>query len=759
MTCITNAQTIDISGLIKEKGSGEALIGANVSFYKDTTAGNLPVRGSSTNKYGFYSVPNLPKAVYILKISSIGYETYIETLDLTVIKTKSLKNNYELAKSSILYEEVVIEDKRLNFSQNTSTIQVDPEQVQKLPSLGGETDIFRALQLLPGVSSTTEISTGIYVRGSSASENLTLIDGVNVYNPSHLGGFASTFNADVLREMKLIKGTFPAEYGGRLSSVLDITMREGSKEKFTGNLGVNSISSRLLLEGPIDTSASFILSGRVMYLNKVLGLFPKLDNIPRYSFYDFNTKVSYNLSDKDKVFFSGFFSSDNIKEPPNSKDVGFDIEWSNATANLTWTNVTSATIFSNTSLMYTNYTFSTVMLDKLPVKNPLDFYTKSVIHDFEIKRDMQFYLAEDHSIKSGAELILHQFNTTTSDIFFTELKYKMDYGKKLNAFESSLFIQDEYSILANLKSNVGFRLYYFQNAKFMKVEPRASLTYYLLDKFIIRGAFAQSHQTLHLLTRSDIYLPTDVWYPSTKDILPASSTQGSLSFEAASEDRNFLFTFECYYKDLKNLYEYKPDAQFTYGTEFEKQVTPGKGHAYGFELFFNKRIGSVTGWLGYTLAWTKRKFDNINNDEWYYPRFDRRHDITFVLSYKVTDNLNIGGTWVYGTGQAFSLPIGHYSLTSIINPQETAKLYYEYSSKDAFRLPAFHKLDVSIKYEIKMEANELQISLDVYNAYNRYNAFTKYIGYKLNEKNEKIPVLKQFTLFPFLPTLGINYKF
>lgn len=757
------AQTVRVNmfGTVSDEKSGEMLIGANILVYRDSLKQSEMYRGTATNRYGFFSLPNISHGDYYVFISCIGYQSIMQKITLKDA-SKSFELNLKLKPTSITLDEVVVRDRReTDFSSTTSTVEINPSLVKQLPSLGGEPDIFRALQLLPGVSSATEISTGVYVRGGSPDQNLTLVDGVVVYNPSHLGGFASTFNSEALKDIKLIKGGFPAEYGSRLSSVLDIGMREGTREKFQGTVSVSNISSRVTMEGPLDTSSTFIISGRTMYLDKLLSVSDEFNNIPRYNFADANAKINYVISDKNRVFFSGFFSQDNITESPNSNDVGFDISWTNATVNLTWTNIASSNLFHNTSLLYTNYRFSTLIKDKIPVGEPLDFFTDSEIHDFSIKRSTQVFASENHVIKAGAELIYHSFSTTTSDYFVPELEYKPYYGDKIGALEAALYAQDEWKVSEDLLSNFGFRFYYFPNGKLFTVEPRVSLTYYLTDRFILRSAFAVANQTLHMVSRSDVYLPTDVWYPSTEKIKPGRSIQGSFGFEVTSFDRTFLFTAEGFYKDLKNLYEYRDNSDFSFGSSLEEQLTQGRGEAYGVELFFNKRVGKLNGWLGYTLGYTKRYFDELNAGDPYYPRYDRRHDISFVLGYDFNKNFNVGLTWVYGTGQAYFLPIGQYSITGITNPSKNEKnTYYLNSAKDAFRLPAFHKLDLSARYAFMISESELEINLNVYNVYNQYNVFSKYIGYKIDaDTGDKYPVLKQFTLFPFLPTLGVTFKF
>ena len=748
----------NLSGIISEVGSAEPLIGANISIYRDTLRTGGVVRGAATNKYGYYSIPGFPEGNYYFFVSSVGYETKITRIK---IPGNTQRLDFKLAKKTLTLNEIIVSDKKVNdFNKTVGSIEVDPETIKRLPSFGGEADIFKALQLIPGVTAATEISTGLYVRGGSADQNLTLIDGVNVYNPSHLGGFASTFNADAVNNITLIKGAFPAEFGGRLSSVLDITMREGSKEKFTATVGVNTISSRLTIEGPLDTNASFIISGRKMFLDKILPAIHNLDNIPRYGFYDINGKITWSPSKNDKLFISAFLSSDVISDAPDNKDIGYGIEWANATINVNWTNIGAGSLFTNTSLMYTNYKFSTLIKDKMPGPNPLDFYTSSVINDIILKREMQFFAAEKHSFKTGAEITFHLFSTTTSDFYIPEFSYKPFYGKDLNSMEASIYFQDDYQIADYLKSNIGGRFFYSEQAKFFSAEPRISLTYFPLDRLTVRAAFAVSHQSLHMLTRNDIYLPTDLWYPSTTNIKPARSIQGSLGMEVLSMDRSFLFSLEGYYKDMNRIYEYKDNADFKYNGNLENQLTEGVGYAYGTELFLNKKIGEFTGWIGYTIAWTRRYFPDLNGGSEYYPRYDKRHDISLVLNYDVSSNFNASATWTYSTGEAFALPVNQYSFLNPALPYATDKnSYYDYSSRDQFRLPPFHKLDLSFNYSTELFSKSIRLTLDIYNVYNRYNAFTKYIGYKIDPvSGDKIPVLRQFTLYPFLPTLGINIK-
>ncbi len=751
-----------VSGVVSEAGSEEVLIGAYVVIYKDSVRKGNPLRSITSNKFGFYSLPALPEGKYYIFSGALGYETFKKEVELSGEKP-NIRLDIKLLKTEILLSEVkVFAEKYEDFANTSGTVELDPELIQTLPSFGGETDIFRALQLLPGVSNANELSAGIYVRGSSADQTLTLIDGVQVYNPSHLGGFASTFNSDAIQNIKLIKGAFPAQYGGRLSSVLDVTTREGSSEKFIGTANLSNISSRFTIEGPLSDKSTYILSARVMYLDKLLSLIPQAERFPRYGFYDANGKVHYKLSETDRLFITGFFSSDQLTEPPASKDIGFDIGWKNSTLNLTWTKIYTSQIFTSTSLVYTYYDFKTAMKDKNPQKkDALDFFTSSLVSDFQLKTDIQVFLNEANLLQIGAEATYHNFEVLTSDFYTSELKYAIDLGRKYKAIEVALFAQDEITWFQDLKTNLGVRFYYFNEGKLYGWEPRASLTWYMFDRLIFRAAFAMANQPIHLMARNDVYLPTDVWFPSTPVVKPAKSMQGAIGFEGTSADKTFLFTVEAYYKDLANLYEYREDANFAYTSKYEDQLTVGRGEAYGVEMFFNKRIGTVTGWFGYTLSWTKRYFDDLNRSVPFYPQFDRRHDVSIVLSWQASEALSFAATWNYSTGKAFPLPVMQYSFLTMSNPNDnTQEVFYEYSARDAFRLPAFHKLDLSVNWVFDWGDNKAELSLNIYNVYNRYNVFSKYVGYKTDEVTGiRTPVLKQFTLYPFLPSIGLKVHF
>jgi len=769
--------TASVAGIITEKNSGELVTGATVIIQRDSTAApeqsggtaQEKVRGAVSNKYGFYSIANVPAGRYRLLVRGVGYTTL--SAPVTVDGTGgSVRMDLQLETKDIRTDSVMIEASRDPSPTGTiSSVELRPEFIQQLPALGGETDIFRALQLLPGVKSVSEISSGLYIRGGSADQNLTLLDGVIVYNPSHLGGFLSTFNSDAVRDIRLIKGAFPAEYGGRLSSVLDMTMREGTKEKISGSAGISLINSRLTVEGPINDDATFMLSGRRMYLDLILMAATNPDSIPRYYFYDFNGKVNYKISPSDRLFLSGYFGNDVFTGPPAEQNV-IDIGWGNATANLRWMHIVSPDLFTNFSAIYTNYNFSTLYEDYDYYSKTLEGGFKSVsgIRDFMLRGEAQYYPSEDHVVKAGIEATEHRFRADAS--FEISDFPKIDRTPTiLRSLDASLYLQDEWRITPLLSSNIGGRLYYFEGGNYLRVEPRISLSYALSEKTSLKAAFSSGNQFLHLISRNDIPLPTDVWFPSTETIRPSESLQGVLGFETYLDDRTYLFSIEGYYKKMHNLLEYKDTASLSLDVPLATSFTAGSGEAYGVELFLNKRVGEFTGWIGYTLAWTTRTFPELNSGRPFYPRYDRRHDISVVLTYRIGESWEFGASWVYGTGQAYTMATGQYQFTPIYrdmdDPFGSGDQRSDYSERNGYRLPPFHKLDLNFTHSYSWFGLPWQVSINIYNAYNRQNTFAQFVDQEyqgsdpITGQSTYKTVLRRISLFPFIPTFGLSFKF
>ncbi|HSP88306.1 MAG TPA: TonB-dependent receptor [Ignavibacteriaceae bacterium] len=755
----SQTKNINITGFITDSKTGEALIGSNILLYKDSINTNeLYNRGTASNSYGFYSVPNLTVGKYFLIFRHLGYKT---TVIDTILKTENenIRIDIELPAEDILLEEIIVTGKQREESQ-VSVLNISPEILKKLPSLSGEVDLFKSLQYIPGVKSASELSSGLYIRGGSPDQTLTLVDGMLIYNPSHLGNFTTTFNSNALQDIKLIKGGFPAEYGGRLSSVLDLKLRSGTKEKDIGTLGIGIINSNLTLEGPLSENSTYIISGRGMYYDLFQKSFDKKSIIPRYHFYDMNGKFTYSFSGKDIFFISGMYSNDNLYSPSGERDINYDINWENGAINLNWLQITSSSFFTNTSISYINYKFSSVIGNNPSTSNPVNYFSSSKLHDFLFRKNFEFYLHEEHSIKTGVEIFLHKYNLLISNFYNPLLELDDKLITSLFSFEGSLFFQDDYQVSSKLKANIGGRIYYFDKSKYFNFEPRVSLVYSPNNSISIKSAFATAHQFLHLLVRNDITLPTDLWYPSTKEINPSKSNQYVLGADFNFFNFEYLISIEGYYKEMKNLYEFRDDARFGLTETIDELLTPGKGEAYGIELFFNKRSGDLTGWIGYTLSWTKRLFNDINAGRIFYPRYDRRHDVSIVFTYNLFKPLNIGLTWTWATGPGFTLPLGQYRFYNVgVNNSPDVRLFY--SERNGYKLPDYHKIDVNMTYSFTWLSLGFEAYLNIYNLYNRKNSFAQYIVMENDPENpdQKIMKLKQITLFPFIPTLGIKFNF
>lgn len=738
-----------ISGIVNDDTSKEAVISATVALYTDSIINKDNfVKGAYSNKFGFYSLPNITNGTYFLAVSSVGYKLMLLKI---IVTNDDVRRNVQLESTSAMTEEVTVTaDRESSPTSSISSISISPSFVSKMPAFGGEVDIFRTLQLLPGIAAGSELSSGLYVRGGSPDQNLILLDGVTVYNPSHLAGFISSFNNDAIKDIRMIKGAFPAEYGGRLSSVLDLTMKEGRKDKLGGKAGVSLISSKLTLEGPINENSSFMISGRRFYFDLLLGLIT--NDAPTYYFYDFNAKANYKLSENDVLYVSGYFARDVFGVNENDND-DISVNWGNSTANMRWMHIVSPELFTNFSLVYTDYIF-----DSNIGEDDVVFNSGSRIRDIVLKGDAQYLAYDDHVIKTGADITWHNFKSKAN---FNNLDFDIgsnNLGESIiNTFDIALYAQDEWKVTDRLDVNYGLRGYYFQQGNYLDIEPRLSATYLTDAGIRLKGAFAVANQYIHLVVRNNISLPTDLWFPSTENILPSRSYQGVLGAEMNIIDDTYLISLEGYYKKMNNLLEYRDDAEFTLGKVLEEQFTSGEGRAYGVELFLNKKIGNVTGWVGYTLAWTKRQFADLNNGKEFYTRHDRRHDVSLTLNYEFNDTWELGMAWVYGTGQAYTMPTSTYIWRDDFNYNDEK---YQFSERNGVRLPAYHRMDLNFMY--KFEAYKLPwvLSINIYNVYDRRNPFAWYINNEYDPNTgDTSKKLKQITLFPIIPTLGLSFEF
>lgn len=783
----TTAISGTVSGIVSEAASGEAVIGITVMVVRDTTQSSTgilpkPISGTRTNKFGFYSIPNLPDGSYFLVVRGIGYKSFAQKI---LVQSENVRLNVPLQTQDIRGKQVTVESAReAAATRSISTVALNTEFAKKMPVLGGESDIFRVLQLMPGIKSGSELSSGLYIRGGSPDQNLILLDGVTVYNPSHLGGFLSTFNSDAIRDVRVIKGAFPAEYGGRLSGIVDMTMKEGSKEKFSGTGNISLIASRLTLEGPITEDITFMVSGRRTYLDLLVRAV--VPDIPaEYYFYDLNAKVNWKLSDNDRIYLSGYFGRDvagALNTQAGSSSNGqplFALGWGNATANLRWMHVVSPSLFTNFSAIFTDYEFSLGIPDTLS-----GFFTLSRIRDFTVRGDAQYFPSKEHVVKIGFDATYHNFTSIVTaqnkqvERFLQQLG--LDSSQVIPAVEASVYAQDEWEDafgLDGLSLNAGLRLAYFQQGNRFLPEPRLSFAYNLGqnvvgNNFTFKGAFAVANQFLHLVVRNDITLPTDTWFPSTQTIQPGNSTQFVLGAETTLFDNDVLVSVEGYYKSMRNLLEFKDNSTFTniFGTR-ESDLTVGTGESYGMEVFINKRIGDFTGWIGYTLSWTTRTFPELNGGKTFFPRYDSRHDVAITLNYKLSEGWELGASWVFQSGQAYTMPSGTYfsnlSSTMISGGTMMPPIFGDTrfgfpqvgtltTERNGGRLPAYHRLDVNFSHYFTWFDLPFTLSLNVFNAYNRWNPFAWGFGFNRTTGERE---LQQITIFPIIPTVGIGFKF
>ncbi len=744
-----------ISGLITDASTGEALLRTNLLLYKDSLNLNSPpFRGAATNQFGFYIIPDIPTSRYFLIARYIGYKTVIR--EIIIDKSKPVFNfNIEMQPEDIKLEEVIVKGEKTK-NTNVSTIDVSPELLKKLPSMSGEVDLFHALQLLPGVATASEISNGLYVRGGSPDQTLTLVDGVIIYNPAHLGNFASTFNSDAIKDVKLIKGAFPAEYGGRLSSVLDVKLRSGTKEENKGVISLGAVNSHATLEGPLGENSTYMISGRKMYYDLFQQKFDENSTVPRYNFFDLSGKITRTLSEQSILFISGMYDQDNIYSPA-SKNSDYNITWKNLALGLNWIQINSNSIFTNSLVSFVDYKFRSEINDSLNPGTLSSYFSSSDLKDFQYRQNVELHWNENNTSKVGFDLAFHNYHLLYSDVYDPLIESDPFAGFNLNSIEASLYLQNESHITDNIFSNIGVRVYYFDKQKYLSFEPRVSVDYSPFSKFRVRAAFAIANQYLHLIVRNDIALPTDLWYPSTKNIKPGKSTQYVFGFDYTLPE--YFISVESYYKRMEHLFEFKSDPSLDpRNNNIDDQFTEGEGEAYGIEFFINRTLGKFTGWVGYTLSWTRDQFDELNGGKIFYPRYDRRHDVSIVLTYEPDKNWTIGTTWTYASGQGFSIPTGQF-IFSGVGLDQTTGVKYNFTERNGFKLPAYHKLDLNASYKFIWAGLQWETYVNIYNLYNRNNAFAQYVTFEKNADGTEVPKIKRISLFPIIPMAGIKLEF
>jgi outer membrane receptor for ferrienterochelin and colicin len=767
---------------VKEAGSQELLLG--VTIYTESKSA-----GTVTNNFGYYAL-QLPTGKHRIIYNFVGYDAV--TKEVTISGDKVLNVNLASAHSEI--GEVVVNasktQKKVSQDVQMSTIEIPIKTIKDIPALFGEKDVLKVLQLMPGVQSGSEGQSGLYVRGGGPDQNLIILDGATVYNAQHLFGFFSLFNGDALRSVELIKGGFPARYGGRLSSVIDMNMKDGNKEKVTGELGIGVISSKGLIEGPFAKGkGSFIVSGRRTYIDvltqPIIRAFNN-GNSAGYYFYDLNAKANYEINDKNRVYLSGYFGRDKFylrekyensfdgQEQSYTNKVNFG--WGNATGTARWNHLFGPKLFSNTSLIYSFYELAISAEEESTGNSDFTLGYGSGITDYTLKQDFDWYANNKHKVKFGLQATHHTF--TPDALVVRDISFGLDIDRKTQytSVETGLYIEDEWKISNRLKSLYGVRLSTFTTNKvtYVNPEPRVALAYSLKSDVSLKASYATMNQYVHLLSTSGVGLPTDLWVPATDLVKPQNSQQVAVGMAKDFEKQNFSLTVEGYYKTMNNIIGYKEGASFLAIQEsdeglesisWEENVTSGKGTSYGAEVLLQRKQGRLTGWAGYTLSWTTHQFDELNNGKKFFARYDRRHDISLVGVYELKENITLSATWVYGTGNAITLPISTYQTSELSNVSSPSRDNFyrangtEYTDRNAFRMRAYHRADIGVQVMKQKKSGVRTWEFSVYNSYNRKNPFYYFIGSEEQFNPDSKQVLKQVSLFPILPSVSWNFKF
>ena len=775
-TIFLNAQDkYTISGTISEEKSNETLIGVNILFPEIQA-------GTTTNEYGFYSI-TLPEGNYNIVISYLGYASKTEIIKLT----DDISKNYALSDSAESLEEIVITEniERLNIkAPQMSVNKLTSTTIKEIPVVFGEADIIKAITLLPGVTSAGEGASGFNVRGGAADQNLILLDEAIIYNSSHLFGFFSVFNPDAIKDLKLYKGGIPARYGGRVSSVLDIYQKEGNSKEFKMNGGIGLVSSRLLAEGPLKKDkGSFLFGGRSSYAHLFLPLFD-IDNIAY--FYDLNTKLSYKINDRNNIYLSGYFGRDVFRIQDT-----FENSYGNSVLNFRWNHLFSDKIFSNLSLIYSDYDYDLKL-------NFVEFDWVSGIRNFNLKYDFKHYLNDTFKLQYGLNSIYYTFNP--GDIKPTKESSGINPFKLTDkyAFENAIYLDAEHKISDNLALSYGLRLSTFhrlgQNelnvyendeavlfnadfqiyekadpigtetfersdviAKFANLEPRASGAYQLNSKSSVKASYNRMSQYLHLLSNTNSPTPLDVWTPSGKFVKPQLLDQFAVGYFKDFDNSRYSLEIESFYKTIKNRIDYIDGADLIANNAIEQVILNGKARAYGAELLLRKNEGRFKGWLAYTLSKSEQQTKGrtpletgINNGNWYRTPFDKTHDISLTGSYDLNDRWKFNANFLFQTGQPATFPNGQYQFNGIIVPS--------YNSRNSDRLPAYNRLDISATYTPKANKTRGWQSywvFGIYNLYNRRNAASITFGQnEITRANEA----SRLSIFGIVPSISYNFK-
>ncbi len=758
---ISFAQGITIKGSVTDAETGEAIIGAIVN----TENGKY---GAVTNTYGFYSL-SLPAGTKKIRYNSIGFKEKIYELK----NTKKRTINIELEPTDNELGEVTVHgagtDKNIKVAE-TGVNSISPRDTKIIPVIFGEQDILKTIQLLPGIKTAGEGNSGFFVRGGGADENLILLDEAPVYNASHLLGFFSVFNSDAIKNVKIYKGTAPSQYGGRLSSVLDIRMNDGNMKHFSASGGIGLISSKLTLETPIvKDKVSFILAGRRTYADLFLAFAPKEEqrNSTLY-FYDLNSKINWKINDNNRVFLSGYFGRDVF----GFSDL-MSMNWGNATGTARWNHVFNEKLFLNSTFIYSKYNYQigvSFFSDSGMVK------LNSAIEDFHLKEDFQYFINRANLLRFGISSVYHTFLPGEVDASALSFLNDIKVDNK-HAFENAAYISHEINILENLKATYGLRFStfcvlgpgyvydfnykqepidstFYKKNKIIKTyknfEPRFSLNYIVNDKNSVKISYTRNAQYIHLLSNSTSSSPSDIWYPATKSVRPGTADLYSAGYYKNFADNMFETSIEFYYKKLYDVIDYRNGANVLVNKYLEAELIYGKGHSFGSELYIKKQKGKLTGWISYTLSKTERQFKEINAGKAFPARHDRTHDFSITAIYNLNKRLSFAATWVYYTGDAVTFPSGKYIVDG--------RIVFLYTERNGYRMPDYHRADISITWKNKKKKNWASSwNLSVYNVYARKNAYQ--ISFRQAEKNSTRFEAVRLALFSIIPSITYSFSF
>jgi hypothetical protein len=753
-------QKVTLSGSITDKARGETLIGVSVALISGTT------QGATSNEYGFYSL-SVPAGVYTLRVNYVGYQTFAQKIDLK----QNTRLDIQLEDGAML-EEVVVKAEKRNENIEKPLMRVDKIsmlEVKSLPTLLGERDVLKTIQLLPGVKSAGEGNSGFYVRGGGADQNLILLDEAPVYNASHLLGFFSTFNADAIKDATLYKGGMPAQYGGRLSSVLDIKMNDGNNQKFNVSGGIGLISSKLNVEGPVQKGrSSFLVTGRRTYVDAFFKASPDttISNTKLY-FYDLNAKFNYVLNDKNRLYVSGYFGRDKLGLGDQ-----FGIDWGNTTATMRLNHVFSDRLFSNTSLIYSQYD-NNISLSS----GTNDLTVSSKIRDYNLKQDFQWFPNNRNTLKYGFQVIHHTVTPSTIEASESSSLNSREAQDRFG-LESAAYFSHEWQATPRFNLMYGLRLSMFNVlgagdfytygsngeilntetyqsgeivSTYVNPEPRLAASYVLTPSSSVKLGYNRNVQNLHLLSNSTSSNPTDLWMPTTNYVKPEIADQISLGyFKNFGPDQQFEVNGEVYYKYMQNQVDYRNGADLNGNTNVEKELLFGSGRAYGLEMILKKKTGKLNGWVSYTLSRTERKIDGINDGNYYVAKQDRTHDLAIVAMYELSKRWSLSGNWIFYTGNAITFPSGKYEIDGA-----TTWLYTE---RNGYRMPNYHRLDLGATFHArKTKRLQSDWAFSVYNAYNRKNAYT--ITFRDSTDKPGTTEAVKTALFGIIPSISWNFKF